>query len=175
MSPTDSYLLSELENVLSFRMDVKWLREAVKRNKTKFCCFYSNFLLKNVKHLNFPVTLSERSIAFSTSVTKRNWRTLPIGKRMQSGTCNDISGRKCKEKHGRKGGEREKRRGEGRGRKYPSEMDAVGRKLMLVPYIKAVVQSTKRSFSSSFNFGELRSTKIQKEITSKPNPTACCC
>ena len=52
-------------------------------------------------------------------------------------------------------------------------MDAVGRKLMLAPYIKAVVQSAKKSFSSSFNFGGLRSTKIQKEITSKPNPTAC--
>ena len=71
--------------------------------------------------------------------------------------CLCVRERKCKEKHGRKGGGRErKRRGEGRERKYPSEMDAVGRKLMLVPYVKAVVQSAKRSFSSSFNFGELR-------------------
>ena len=84
---------------------------------------------------------------------------------MQSGSFKEGSGRKCKEKGGRKGG--------GRERKYPSEMDAVGRKSTLVPYINAVVQSAKRSFSSSFNFGELRSTKIQKEITSKSNPTAC--
>ena len=80
---------------------------------------------------------------------------------MQSGSFKEGSGRKCKEKGGRKGG--------GRERKYPS----VGRKSTLAPYINAVVQSAKRSFSSSFNFGELRSTKIQKEITSKSNPTAC--
>ena len=42
-------------------MDVKQLREAVKSNKAKFCCFYSNFFLENAKHLNFPVTLSVRT------------------------------------------------------------------------------------------------------------------